>query len=111
MANEKRLADLVKEAMAEAFKVYDADDHEELAEWIANWLELNWVTIQKNPTVEAVEVVRCKDCKHGVWDEEEQMWKCVYSAEFDDDISEWLGFYEFNEGEHFCSRGERKDNV
>ena len=67
--------------------------------------------LELTPTVDAVEVVRCKDCKHGVWDEDEQMWTCVYSAEFDDDISEWFGFYEFNEGEHFCSRGERKDNV
>ena len=57
------------------------------------------------------EVVRCKDCKYGIWDDEEAMRKCVYSAEFDEDISEWLGFYEYNDGNHFCSYGERKDNA
>ena len=65
--------------------------------------------IAKAPTVDAVEVVRCKDCVHGIWDDEEAMWKCVYSAEFDEGISEWFGFYEYNDGNHFCSYGERKD--
>ena len=43
-------------------------------------------------TVDAVEVVRCKDCKHSVWDEENEMWKCVESAELDEDAGEWFGF-------------------
>lgn len=62
------------------------------------------------PAVDAVEVVRCCDCKYGIWDDEEAMWKCVYSAEFDEGISEWLGFCEYNDGNHFCSYGERKNN-
>ena len=56
------------------------------------------------------EVVRCKDCKHGIWDDEEAMWKCVYDAEFDEQYGEYFGFSEYNDGEHFCSYGERKDN-
>jgi hypothetical protein len=58
-----------------------------------------------------VEVVRCKDCKYGIWNEEEQMWQCVYSAELDEGIGEYFGFFEYNEGEHFCSRGERRTDV
>ena len=102
MANEKRLADLVKEAMAEALKVYDADDHEELAEWIANWLELNWVTIQKNPTVDAVEVVRCKDCQRWKYDARRMAGLCKrhisYTAEWDfcnyGESTHWMPFPE-----------------
>lgn len=61
------------------------------------------------PTVDAVPVVRCKDCKHSVWDEENEMWKCVESAEFDEDVGEWFGFYEYHNGNFFCAYGERKD--
>ena len=52
--------------------------------------------------------VRCKDCKHGIWDEDEGLWKCVYSSEFDEQYGEWFGFTEYNDGLHFCSYGERR---
>ena len=55
-------------------------------------------------------VVRCEDCKHSVWDEENEMWKCVESAEYDAETKEWFGFYEFHNGDFFCADGERKDN-
>lgn len=58
----------------------------------------------------AFAVVRCRDCKHGIWDEENEMWKCVESAEFDEDDGEWFGFYEYHNGDFFCADGERKDN-
>lgn len=52
------------------------------------------------PTVDAVEVVRCKDCKHyGFTDNripEEQVWWCY----FWDDV---------RSHEAYCSDGERKD--
>ena len=56
-----------------------------------------------------VEVVHCKDCKHGIYDEENEMWRCVESAEYDEKIGEWFGFYAYNQGEHFCSYGERRE--
>lgn len=59
-------------------------------------------------TVDAVEVVRCKDCKHSVWDEENEMWKCVESAEYDETSGEWYGFYEYHNGDFFCAHGERR---
>ena len=61
-------------------------------------------------TVDAVPVVRCKDCKHSVWDEENEMWKCVESADYDEDSGEWFGFCEYHNGDFFCADGERKDN-
>jgi hypothetical protein len=50
----EKLLSLLKEAREEAMKVYDRDDEEQIAEFVAIWLEMNWVTIP----------VRCKDCKH-----------------------------------------------
>ena len=51
------------------------------------------------PTIDAVEVVRCKDCKQGKID-------TLYGSV----LYHCLGGYGFNKAEHFCSYGERKDN-
>ena len=56
------------------------------------------------------EVVRCKDCKHSIWDEKEQMWECLLSVDLTGDSDTYAMFHEYNDGEHFCSYGERKDN-
>ena len=45
------------------------------------------------PTVDAVEVVRCKDCKYAELDDD--MYFCAHHG------CDW------NEGNHFCSYGER----
>jgi hypothetical protein len=66
--------------------------------------------IDDAPTIDAVPVVRCKDCKHSVWDEENEMWKCVESADYDEDSGEWFGFCEYHNGDFFCADGERKVN-
>lgn len=56
--------------------------------------------IENAPTVDAVEVVRCKDCKNGrqPWLEGQTMVKCM------------VGKTMLVTPEHFCSYGERKDN-
>lgn len=59
---------------------------------------------------DVVPVVRCKDCMHGIWDEENEMWKCVESADYDEEIREWFGFYEYHNGDFFCADGERREN-
>ena len=59
---------------------------------------------------DVVKVVRCKDCKHGIWDEAEQMWECVLDVDLDGDPDTYAMFHEYNDGDHFCSYGERKDN-
>lgn len=55
--------------------------------------------IYESPTIDAVPVVRCKDCKHRI------KWKESYGCSF------W-GYYgdEFADGEMFCSKGKRKEN-
>ena len=66
--------------------------------------------ISKLPTVDAVEVVRCKDCKHGIYDEDEQMWECIVEVDFTGDLDTYSMFHEYNDLDHFCSYGERKDD-
>ena len=53
------------------------------------------------PTIDAVEVVRCKDCKH--WHEETGF--CEKHSNFDVEEMEWDMFAE----DDFCSYGERKE--
>lgn len=66
--------------------------------------------IEYAPAADVVEVVRCKHCEHAVWDEEEQLWKCVISADWNEDIGEYVGFVEYHDADDFCSYGERRTN-
>ena len=50
------------------------------------------MTIQRMPIVDAVRVIRCKDCK----------WYGYYSCEMGG--NDWM-----RDGNGFCDRGERKD--
>lgn len=52
------------------------------------------------PTVDAVEVVRCKDCKHY---REDSFWCDMNSR----DRNEWFNWYP----DDFCSYGERRTDV
>ena len=98
MANEKRLID-ANALIAEYDRVHIGEPGK------ARKL------IEDAPTVEAVEIVRCEKCKHAVWDEEYKMWKCVESAEYDEELGEWIGFFEYHYGDYFCSYGERKEGA
>lgn len=60
------------------------------------------ILIDDAPTVDAVEVVRCRDCKH--WDSE--TWFCDNHSTFGHHGLEWNMFSE----DDFCSYGERKDD-
>ena len=86
MANEKRLIDanaLIEEANAEgAYGYVDA------------------FQIANAPTVDAMEVVRCRDCKH--WHKETLF--CDYMPY--GEAQERVNWY----ADDFCSYGERKDN-
>ena len=98
MANEKRLDLISRTALLAEYDRVHIGEPGKARKLIAN-----------APTVDAVEVVRCKDCKHSIWDEDEGLWKCVYDAEFDEQYGEYFGFAEYNDGLHFCSYGERRE--
>jgi hypothetical protein len=61
--------------------------------------------VDKQPTVDAVEVVRCKDCKHRGM--EGACPKC-FEVYVDDDWYDWYTFDNAKD-EGFCDRGERRD--
>ena len=57
--------------------------------------------IKNAPTVDAVEVARCRECKFGSWDSEpDDAMVCVRTND---------GFW--RSGNDFCSRGERKEGA
>ena len=61
--------------------------------------------IDKAPTVDAVEVVRCKDCKH--YDNSEGIQWCHLNSKFAKWGTDWHSFPE----DGFCSYGERRTDV
>ena len=56
--------------------------------------------IKDAPTVDAVEVVRCKDCKH-----------CIYHSYACGDVRCGMLHTDYITENSFCSYGERKDNA
>ena len=103
MANEKRLID--------ANRAMEIVRNQGIAHPNAYHLT-NYATLilREAPTVDAGEVVRCEKCNHAVWDEEYEMWKCVKSAEYDEESGVWFGFCEYHNGDFFCADGERKED-
>lgn len=57
------------------------------------------LTLREAPTVDAVEVVRCKNCKYGEVDDADfpAQYLCKHNG------ADW------NDENHFCSYGERKE--
>ncbi len=88
MASEKRLIYL--EDAKKALIGWETDATDEEIEW----------TLDQLPKVDAVEVVRCKDCKH-------------YNEDaLDCNLLPWVDSSEHENwyADDFCSYGERKDN-
>lgn len=69
-----------------------------------NGLNMAASMVINTPTVDAVEVVRCKDCKH--YDNSEGICWCKLNSKFYPGGFDWHSFPE----DGFCSYGERKDN-
>ena len=94
MATEKRLID----ANAIKYRVFSHGGWG-IPDEVADKYE-----IEKMPTVDAVEVVRCKDCKH--YDNTEGIQWCSLNSKFAQCGTDWHSFPE----DGYCSYGERKDN-
>lgn len=56
-----------------------------------------WKQIKKMPTVDAVPVIRCKDCRY------------YEQTEDDDPYCHYLGFYQREGWNWFCAGAERKE--
>ena len=109
MANEKRLID-ANALLAELDKFANPMPNKSGYDFLCGVASVI-TEVECAPTVDAVEIVRCEKCKHAVWDEEYEMWKCVESAEYDEESCVWFGFCEYHYGDFFCSYGERKEGA
>ena len=103
MANEKRLVNA--EAIARKLKYAHCTDCNVVRQiqcsacWVNDVLEL-----LEGDSVDAVEVVRCKDCKH---------WKLIDSLNPHWECQIFCGLHDYGYltgADDFCSYGERKDN-
>ena len=92
MANEKRLIDANRALEI----VYEQGIAHPYAYSLTNYATL---ILREAPTVDAVEVVRCKDCIRRYDTDECPM--CFLSGG---------QYYEFTRDDGFCDRGEREDN-
>lgn len=87
-----------------ATNAYINDTAKDVLVMVAMWID-------EAPTVDAVEVVRCKDCKHrGEEGECPMYW--VKEIEWDDDGYTECDYvpHDYTVDDGFCDRGERKDN-
>ena len=104
MANEKRLIKIRKRAK------FAGDVHQELLK--AGWdLETATLFVNNIPDADAVEVVRCKDCKH----RGDYPCPMYYEQLVEQNYGDGCIEYEWAEHDRtldngFCSMGERKDN-
>lgn len=101
MVNEKRLIDA--NALMDSFRRIIAERHDRercVSEENCNACEREclWRRVVKNaPTVDAVEVVRCKDCQFSKYFEESGTRKCRTQG----------GLYRTVQDDDFCSYGEK----
>ena len=64
-------------------------------------IDIAWNKIDQAPTIDAVPVVRCRDCKFGDWDSEpDDAMVCMRTKD---------GFW--RSGNDFCSFGEQKEGA
>lgn len=93
---EKRLID----AKVYCMELYDEMNYPGRSEEFMAAIDVAIADLADAPTVDAVEVVRCKDCKFGDWDSEpNDAMVCMRTKD---------GFW--RSGNDFCSFGERKDD-
>ena len=93
MANEKRLIDANRALEI----IHEQGIAHPNAYYLTNYA---MAILQEAPTIDAVEVVRCRNCKYGDWDSKpDDAMVCMRTKD---------GFW--RSGNDFCSYGERKED-
>ena len=87
-----------REKLSTEKRLIDADAFLEKMKRTSRYFDVVF-DVEEMPTVDAVEVVRCKDCIRRYDTNESPM--CFLSEG---------QYYEFTRDDGFCDRGERKDN-
>lgn len=95
--SKKRLIDANEYCM----ELYNEMNYPGRSEEFMTAIDVAIADLADAPTVDAVEVVRCRECKFGSWDSEpDDAMVCVRTND---------GFW--RSGNDFCSRGERKEGA
>ena len=102
MTNGKRLIDANE--LTERIKSYAGMFTDELGFVVS--LEAVLGGMEFSPTVDAVEVVRCKDCKH--WYKSKEFSPFGWCCQRNDLVH--VSYRDRMNPEDFCSKGERRDN-
>ena len=93
---------------ADAMHKFVEDKVAEGKDWCANGVPFEWAyaltAVDLQPTVDAVPVVRCKDCKHSIVANKEGLYGYCQR------MNTCFLPFQLDTREHFCSKGERKDN-
>lgn len=104
MADEKRLIDadafrnLLQQVVYDVFTVHEHNGELTGTASVGYYTETIEEVLKQTPTVDAVEVVRCKDCRYY---DKDALWCNISSPIF---YPEHYNWYE----EDFCSYGERR---
>ena len=94
---EKRLID----AKVYCMELYDEMNYPGRSEEFMAAIDVAIADLADAPTIDAVEVVRCRECKFGDWDSEpDDAMVCMRTKD---------GFW--RSGNDFCSYGERKEGA
>ena len=81
--------------------IYDKTNELKPASEVREYIKRQKAFLDKFPTIDAVPVVRCRECKFGDWDSEpDDAMVCVRTKD---------GFW--RSGNDFCSRGKRKEGA
>lgn len=100
MANERRLID-ANALWEEIDRIYSKHFAKSREPFVIDTFKAMFKRIKNAPTVDAVEVIRCKDCKRSGTDD------CIFHIKGEPADEELLQKLDND----FCSYGERKDNV
>ena len=99
-------ADDLKEGLRLHYQSTDQEDEAD-RQWAVGYnagIDRALYSLAYAKTVDAVEVVRCRECEFGKYDQEENKILCVRVKNIGDGE-----LYVYNEFDDYCSYGERKD--
>lgn len=87
---------------AETLVEYKASGVSDLTEWQKGWNDAIDTIMSETPTVDAVEVVRCKDCK---W------WKTKYMRNGERKVCVIEAYEPVRNEDEYCSWAERREDA
>ena len=94
----------VREKSSNEKRLIDADAFLEKMKRTSRYFDVVF-DVEEMPTVDAVEVVRCRECKHHYWEQEPCHGKTIHYCK----LPHMRGVEVFKE--FFCYYGERKEGV